>query len=431
MALRIGLQMPVYETIVPGLMPFNAFQIVPPLPRSGLIIGAHKDGPFFFDPHAWWRARLIDSPGIVIMGAKDHGKTTLAKYLVYLARTLRVNPHDPSSRLTRVWVDDFKMHEWAKLARYYGCEPFEVRKARLNPLDTRMELGDQEFIVRRILEQASSQQLSEEERSVLSSAIESMRRRAVTPSLHELAETLVNADHLQPATLHARTETRLPVPEERFRSHALDLAFRVSNMLRGPYGEVFGSDTDTTVFEALEQQMVAADYGGANEDIVRIMQMLFWIWKRAASESGSELMIDYNISDETYGLLRHVEFARPLHDTIKRLRESASTVILITHAIRDYASIDGEAGKYARSVLNDMPIWFVGKLSGDDAADIQQRFNCSDVVRQQIASLPYGTFMAFIGDLEPFPFRLMLTPKAREFTFSNQALAAKVGASVI
>ena len=430
MPLQFDTGRPVFEAIVPGLMGFNPYQPVPNLPKKGVPIGRTKDGPFVFNPHAWQRARLISSPGIVIMGAKDHGKTSLAKYIAYLMGSLNAFPSDPTSRKTRIWVDDSKAHEWAALAKHFNSEPFHVRNARLNPLDTRMALGDQEFIVRRILEQASGRPVDEQGKSVLSSALESLRSSGVAPSLHQLVHVLVNHETMQPATLYDGTDVRLPIPAEEFRQHALDMALRVSNMLRGAYGSIFGQGTDQTVFAALAQQMVAADYSGANEDVTRIMQMLFWIWKRNASENRGPQMVDYNVYDETYALLRHIEFTRPLSDTIKRLRENASTVVLITHAIRDYKSIGGEAGSLAYSLLSDMPIWFVGKMTEKDAQDVQDHFNCSRAVRDALTSLPFGMFMAFIGDLEPFPFQVMLTPQAKELTFSNQALRDRLGVEV-
>jgi energy-coupling factor transporter ATP-binding protein EcfA2 len=421
---------PVFESIVPGLLSMNPFQVSPDLPKYGLPLGITKSGPFYYNPAMWQALQLITSPGIVIMGEKDCGKSSLAKLLAYLHRYLHVRPNDPTSRLTRAWIDDSKAAEWASLARYYDSEPFVVAKARLNPLDRTMDLGDQEFLVARILEQVSGAPLSQAGRNVLSGALQAIVDRNMPPSLYKMAEILSNPELVLPPRIYEGASERVYVDPVDFKADISQVSMQLSNMLRGPYGKVFGSETDKSVYASLSQQMISADYSGADEDVIRIMQMLFWMWKKKASLAKSESMVDLNIYDETYALLRHIEFTRPLSDAIKKMRENASTVVLITHAIRDYASIPGEAGRLSLDLLRDMPVWFVGRMIADDAHDVQNHFGCSNAVRHAITRLPPGTFMVFIGELEPFAVKILPTEKALSMTFSNQALKERVGEKV-
>lgn len=419
---------PRFEALIDGMLPFNSFPALPDLPKNGMPMGPTNDGIFTFNPHEWQRKRIIESPGVAIMGKRDQGKSALAKNIAWYYSHMHTRPNDPDSPLQRIWIDDIRAHEWTDLALSRGFEPFVVRNARLNPLDKRMDESDQKQVVELMLRQADDARLgfNGTDTAVLIEAISHMNSpRDSRPSIHALARVLVEAD-LQMPELYQDAGLRLPFTEGEFRDAKLSLATRLSNLIRAEYSTVFGQETNQSVYDAISKQFVVADYSGAPEQVIRLMQLIFWSWKKQASENKTDLMTNMTISDEMYRLMRIPEIAQTLSDTIKQVRKSGEIIILLTHAIRDFA-FEGDAGRIALGILAETPVKFVGLMEPSDADDVMEMTDCSKKVRDAITKLPPFHFMAFIGQQEPFIFKADIPEKVLALTRTNQALEQITG----
>jgi ABC-type sugar transport system ATPase subunit len=165
------------------------------------------------------------------------------------------------------------------------------------------------------------------------------------------------------------------------------------------------------------------DYSTASDNIAQISQMLFWMMKRSN-------MFDVNIFDESYGLLRHIQFTRPLLDVIKRNRSARKLIVLITHRLSDIASLPDETRALALSVFKEIPVWMVGKLSPSDVALLREHRDISDKVANSIQNLKRREFYVVFGsNTEPVKFESYVPQRMLQHTFSNQALAAELGRS--
>ena len=219
---------------------------------------------------------------------------------------------------------------------------------------------------------------------------------------------------------------RLPFTEGEFRDAKLSLATRLSNLIRAEYSSVFGQETNQSVYDAISKQFVVADYSGAPEQVIKLMQLIFWSWKKQASENSTDLKTNMTISDEMYRLMRIPEIAQTLSDTIKQVRKSGEIIILLTHAIRDFA-FEGDAGRIALGILAETPVKLVGNMEPSDADDVMEMTDCSRKVRDAITKLSPFHFMAFIGQQEPFVFRADIPDKVLALTRTNQALEQITG----
>ena len=435
----------------------NVFALPPHVPDSGITLGNQlfSGAVFEIDPAGYQNAGYIEGKSIVILGARDVGKTTLAKLIAYYLSADRIGEADRM----RISIDDtrrnFGVPEYAGLARALGSEEVDLSKHRINFLDPKMgsSFSDQLGTVIQILEHVGGEPLVRYEPLGLQVALSLLMDKysqIATPEVLVHLLNRVNASDLATyqATFSARLESQLSseaqlllrlgdsesdtekalsptnVNEADFLQDAGRVYAKLMRLLNGDYSNIFGGDH--TLSEVLNQRVVALDYTGIDISAFVLVQSLVWRWRTSALRRGdTRYLSNLEIHDENYGMWEHPIYATNMYSHLKKIRATGEIVVRVQHRLDDSYAV-GSAGSEVRekavNSLNETDMWFIGRQPQSAIPRLKERLGLDDWVCKHITQLGKGEFYFKMGQQPPVPFKLYLDPIIRRaMTETNMA----------
>lgn len=213
---------------------------------------------------------------------------------------------------------------------------------------------------------------------------------------------------------------------------AHDLYVRLGHMRRGRLGQFLGGEGNTLLSQ-MELPMVSFDFKGANDDLKTVAYIILWTLRANAIQHNYLPRISFvNINDEAYEAWRNLAFARAMYLASKTLRERDAVEGTMLQRLRDMHSVsssDSEQARYAENWLNEIPIWFIGRLPRTEWPLLKERFGLGQHILDTLPDLPTGFFWLIVGNLSPRLVFVLSTPEEIERYETNQALKELARAS--
>ena len=347
------------------------------LPLVGPAVGVDlaSGRPFCFDPFELYRARIITSPNVAVLGMVGAGKSSLVKS--YLCRQALWG--------RRLLVVDPK-GEYGPTTRALGLGRVALRpggSARLNPLDaggkgerTEAHAQRRAELVAALAECGLGRALSPEERTAIG-AVTATRRSA-----SNLAQVV--AGLLEPTIEVARElSTSAATLARDVRPAALELR----RLLVGDLAGMF--DGHSTVNLGGSERGVVLDLSAVfnSAALAPVMACATAALAEPVAGAGQAILV----LDEAWAVLRLVGVTRWLQSAAKLARSFGLSVMLVTHRLSDLAgqADDGtEAAKQARGLLADTQVRVIFQQAADEAASCGPRLGLSVPEVELVAQLP-------------------------------------------
>jgi len=352
------------------------------LDHHGVLIGRDVicGRPFACDPWRLYADGLITSPGMVIAGQVELGKSALVK--TYLARQAAIG--------RRCVVIDPK-GEYEQLAEWFGVRPISLRPGgptRLNPLDDAIDPDGQRALVATILECGLGRRLEPLERAALERACLAARERgqATLARVHDALRDPSAEDAARlattPAQLVADTQTC-----------ALELRRLCDGDLAGML------DDRTTPDVRLDAPVVVFDLRALRHSAALPLVMACiaaWHEGRNADDPRPGILV----IDEAWALVAATSTAEFLQRSWKLARASGTQNILVVHRISDLRAA-GDAGsrvaQIAEGLVSESEICVLLRQSHADLALTRERLGLSRTEADLVARLPRGCALWRIG----------------------------------
>lgn len=451
------------------------------------VVGKVSDGRLFsFTDKLWMSLGIISSRVVLILGQKNHRKTTTAMNLATVLSCNRM----PDGSYPHVYADGIRMKgtqmEYDPLAYLLDSVPVELRE-RLNPFDDEFSFtfgqhetnalgliqsskegipatSEQEYLLRvslhimfkafgrtkgievlaKIVQTLSvldikeyendtldaairdiAEQVSEEEKTAAQAEIDQLLARGmvevpVETSLSEDGEEEPEDVQTKLVSIH-----ELRNDETKLGEATQELSRIITRVLFGDFDQRFGGQKSFA--KLMSQRAVVFNMSGMSDQTMAFIQGFIWRLKHEAHRRGDKRFIfQVQIHDENYKLWNDPVFAREMSDYLKQIRSYDTTLIMVSHRMRDYFSVgtkDSPERQKATNMFGDIPIWFVGKLAESDAQDVINYHNLDPTWRDVITTLQPGVFLALIGDWDPFTvdFNAFTTDQLLEISYSNMA----------
>jgi type IV secretory pathway VirB4 component len=323
------------------------------LPASGPLLGHDRlaGGGFYFDLIDAYRAGLVQGPNMVISGAGAHGKSSIAKTMIYrgiaVAGTRRfIAVIDPKG-------------EWLPLADALGWTALRIAPGgavRVNPFDpgpaaTRLPHADQ--VDRRVSVATTllaivlgEAELSASQRRLVAAAVHRISADPYrVPTLSDLRDMLAHPDDMLADTLDTTLEELL----ER-RRPVLDACVNlIEHDLRG-----IADGPSTITLDWDESPGLVLDLSAllTHRRSLKLVLTAVSGWLSGAMYSQSDRQ-KINIIDEGWVALDDLSIVRYLQDQWRLGRQFGCGNILITHALADLTS-QVDAGKAQASIAAGM-----------------------------------------------------------------------------
>lgn len=451
--------------------PFSPFQTSGSMGYPGIPFGWNLEAnePFNLDLFLMQRRKRLNAIVIMILGQIRMGKTTLAKVLAKRHAAL-----DFGASRCRISLADTRINanvqEYKLFTEFFGEKMVELNNHQLNPLDQAMGLAvyEQRIVIRKLLEYRNTE-LNARQLFILRLALDALLVSSEAPSLPSFARTLaslrledaalripylrddVNSLRAQVEEAHPefadpksegydeskitdtirrqQQELRPGLTEEDLHRDAMELFYRVDNIIDGELGEILGGNK--SIADVLSRRVVGLDYSRLDEDSIPLVESMFWDWRGSARKRrDSRFAVDIEIHDENYGSWEHLVYARSMYNHIKKIRQHGGAIIMNSHRLNDYYSV-GAAGSpqraLATNMVKDVQGVFLARQDPEAIAEIRSRWpQVTATLGLTLTQLGRGCFCAIIGDEPPVLFRLQLTPRERLICESDQAGDARI-----
>lgn len=451
------------------------------------VVGKVSDGRLFsFTDKLWMSLGIISSRVVIILGEKNHRKTTTAMNLAAVLSCGKM----PDGSFPHVYADGIRMKgkimEYDPLAEMLDSIPVELRD-RLNTFDDEFgftfgqhetnALGlvqaakngepatsEQEYHLRvalyimfkafgrtkgiemlaKIIQTLSVKDIQEYEQDNLDASIRSIADevtdaekaavqaeidRALSRGTFEVPVDEIPDYFGEDAPEAPKTKFvdvhELRNDETRLGEATQELSRLITRILFGDFDQRFGGQRSFA--KLMSQRAVVFNMSGMNDQTMAFIQGFIWRLKHEAHRRDDKRFIfQVQIHDENYKLWNDPVFAREMSDYLKQIRSYDTTLIMVSHRMRDYYSVGTENSperQRATNMFGDVPIWFVGKLPESDAQDVVNYHNLHPSWLDVITTLPKGVFLALIGEWDPFTvdFNAFTTQQILDMSYSNMA----------
>jgi type IV secretory pathway VirB4 component len=424
-----------------GLYPFLYGQgIAPAGPYLGtnLLTGAG----FSCHPIAWLQQGLITNPNLLITGIPGAGKSAHIKAL-----SLRLMSYG----IKTLVLGDLK-NEYKQLAQALGVEPVQLGPglpARLNPLDAG-PLG--EDLPRDPVE--LNERLAEIHRrrlTLLSALLATKLGRPLTPT-EEAAISLA----IHEATGQTRAASTLPDPtlpqvwavlrdppdqmarELRVRGSDTDelrdmirpVADALRAMVHGSLSGLFDGPTTVALdFTAPIQTVDLSRLDGRGDETIAMTLACVSSWGQSAIDdpAGPVRLV---VRDELWRAMRIPAMVRKLDADLRLSRATGTIQILATHRLADFETVGAAGSPEAAIAANLIASCDVRICLAQDTAPLAMTRDaigltgpeCAHIASWGAANIGHALWK--IGRHHSAAIRLELTAAEREWTFTNQRMAA-------
>jgi hypothetical protein len=355
-------------------------------------------GAFVYDAWELYRAGLT-SPNKLVLGRIGLGKSSYCK--TYLWRQLAFGRHavvlDPR--------EQDGQGEYARLAEAAGYPPIRLEpggRVRLNPLDT-THLGggltpekvveDQQRVLYALAEAALGRRLKPVEHTACRAGLAAAGARTrygQDPTLNQVADMM-----LSPST---EAGSRYGMSRLELLQAGRDVALELGRLVEGDLAGMFDGPTSADVdFTA---PLVVLDMSALYQSPALGILMVC-----AQARIQRELMSRQDVRrilviDEGWAVLRRLEIARWLQDSVKLARARGVQVILVTHRLSDLAAA-GSAGseqvEIAKGLLADTETHVIFGQSTAEVEKARDLFQLGEAEAEALPSLQPHVALIRVG----------------------------------
>ncbi len=411
-----------------------------------------------FDPWMLQRLRIIHSTIILILGDKNHGKTTLMQSLTLRLMALQAGhvegiPVEMRARIHNRKPEDGEP-EYKPLTDYLHSPTFSLNQdALFNLFDMSMGMGVWDLLdtAVNVCETAAEHPLTGFQPLNLQVAVYKMLRDFKDIASPEILEVLLRGLDVSDVeayydasdnellgsletVLGARPELRSQlqltmnrpknIPQEQFRNDAGLASTYLGRVLRGDFGRMFGGQK--SLRSTLSLPMSTWDWTGVNPRATSLLEAMIWKWN-AIGLSGKDVGIipHINLGDEESDGLNNLMHARFMAAFVKKARAFHTADIRATQYQSDIRNAGAEGSEmrgHAESILLGTGLRFIGRQPKDDAVlnDLAQ-LGISDLDLDYLTTLPVGCWGIKVVD-HPLVFaQHILTPTEDRIIQSNSA----------
>jgi hypothetical protein len=361
------------------------------LGSSGTYLGRDvHGGAFCFDPWELYRAGLLTSPNVIVVGQIGRGKSTFVKTFVW--RQLVFG--------RQAWIIDPK-GEYETLAQACGSEPLRVAPGgsiRLNPLDTGPAApGDLDPVRRRaellcsVTEASLGRGLSPAERTSTELATRLASRRRASPTLPDVVTSLLDPDPDLAATV--RTDAAGLAADGR--TVALELRRLVEGDLAGMF------DGPTTAGIDLDGPIVVLDLSALYDSpALGLLMTCATAWLQAClrRSDGIKRLV---VVDEAWAILHDLATARWLQASFKLSRSFGVANVAVVHRLTDLraAGSDGSSQqRLAEGLLADSETRVIFGQPPSEVASAQHLLALTSTEAELLVHLPRAVALWKVAD---------------------------------
>jgi hypothetical protein len=294
-------------------------------------------GAFCFDPWELYRAGVLTSPNVMVVGQIGRGKSTFVKTFVW--RQLVFG--------RQAWIVDPK-GEYGPLARACGATPLRLLPGgsiRLNPLDTgRIATGDPDPVRRRaellcsITQAGLGRGLSPAERTSTELATRLAGLRCGSPTLPDVVACLLDPDAGMAATV--RTDVAGLAADGR------TVALELRRLVEGDLAGMFDGPTTTGI--DLDGPIVVLDLSALYDSpALGLLMTCATAWLQASLRRGDGVK-RLVVVDEAWAILHDLATAQWLQASFKLSRAFGVANVAVVHRLSDLRAAGGDGSSQQR-----------------------------------------------------------------------------------
>ena len=391
------------------------------LGSPGVYIGEdlYGAGAFVYDPWELYPS-VITSPNMLVLGRIGLGKSSFCK--TYLWRQLAVGRAavvlDPR--------DQGGQGEYARLAEAAGHPPIRLEpggSVRLNPLDisglgdglTAQEVvQDQLRVLHALAEAALARRLEPVERTACQAGLMAAAARVEfgqDPTLNQVADMMLSPGE--------RAGSRFGLSRSELLQAGRDVALELGRLCEGDLAGMFDGPTSPDVdFTApLVTLDMSALYQSSALGILMVCAQARIQRQLLAQQDVRRILV----IDEGWAVLRRLEIARWLQDSMKLARARGVQVVLVTHRLSDLASAGGagtEQVEIAKGLLADTETHVVFGQSTSEVERARDLFQLNEAEAEAVPSLQPHVALVRVG-LRSFLVRHRLLSQDEEWIVNS------------
>lgn len=362
------------------------------LGRAGVLVGrdVYGSGPFALDPWHLYSLGLLHDANMLVLGLKDHGKSSLLKTWCFRQRVFG----------RRIEVFERK-GEYRKAIEAMGGVTLTLKPGvHLNPLERVGSPEARESLLQAVTATMLGRELTPAEELGLSVALE------VSDRAHSEREVVI-PDLVEELRDPSRALTdELNVSEDDARMELRECMYALRNLSRGPVRDMFDAPTDAGR-RVWDNEAVAIDisqigrYAKGREEnralaIALICSTAFLDARREerherARRTGGEIDKTVRVNDEAWRVLAVPGSAEYYTAGLKLARDTGVQYCLGLHRLSDLSAV-GDAGsrvqRLAEGLAAECAIRVVYRVAESEADVTAHAFELSSTERSLITKLP-------------------------------------------
>lgn len=364
-------------------------QISASLGAPGVAIGwdVLSGGTFAYDPFEFYRAQLLTSPNMIVLGKVGRGKSAFVKS--YLWRQSAIFGR-------RIWVAGDPKGEYTALARACGLDIIRLEPGgtvRLNPLDPGTETDPTDIAVRRVelLSALCAAQLGREllpvERSALNAGVSELGREAV---LADIVHLLFSPS--------ASMASSLATDQKTLAEDARELALVLNRLLTGDLAGMFDGPSTIDISRSnggvIDLSTVYAHHAALVPIMVCVTQ---WLTSQLLRSDHQTIIV----LDEAWQALAAAGMADWAQATSKLARAFGVQLCIVIHRLSDLATVGDDASvatKKVKGLLQDAETVVSFAQANAELPLARDMLGLSERETELLGSLGRGRCLFLIGN---------------------------------
>jgi len=403
------------------------------LGRAGVLVGrdVYGSGPFALDPWHLYSLGLLHDANMLVLGLKDHGKSSLLKTWCFRQRVFG----------RRIEVFERK-GEYRKVIEAMGGVTLTLKPGvHLNPLERVGSPEARESLLQAVTATMLGRELTPAEELGLSVALE------VADQAHSEREVVI-PDLVEELRDPSRALTdELNISEHDAGMELRECMYALRNLSRGPVRDMFDAPTDAGR-EVWDNEAVAIDisqigrYAKGREEnralaIALICSTAFLDARREerhehARRTGGEVDKTVRINDEAWRVLAVPGSAEYYTAGLKLARDTGVQYGLGLHRLSDLSAV-GDAGsrvqRLAEGLASECAIRVVYRVAESEADVTGHAFELSSTERKLITKLPAYQALWRLGE-RSFRVAHLLAAEEWELVQTDEAMGHRAARGV-
>jgi hypothetical protein len=414
------------------------------------------------------RLGIIDSPVIVIIGRKNHGKSVLAKSMTLRMSALQTRQNALEGMLAnRTWIQDRKRSsgrgEYADVTEFLMAEAIDLAHVgSINIFDVKMGMDEMDMVdtALAVANDVLERKLQRFETLAIQVAVHHMFHEMPAIASPDVLEMLLRAPkkaslrkyfnfvdgefvkrfkaaHLsldyvdvinkQLSSLPKSDQAALLTDEQVFAQFVEDSALMSAcfgELLRATYGGQFGSER--SLYDLLTDTVMHFDWSEVTGKAGDLLEAMMYKWQRIGMERNiPALTPDLVVGDEEASAISRLTHAQFKDEYVRKARAYSFVDINVTQWSTDYVNL-GEPGSalrtYGQNINNGFGMRIIGAQPPTDEIRHEiTRHGVSDEDAWTTTTLPIGCWGIHIPGQKMQFVQHVVLPSERTVIESNQA----------